>query len=123
MTVRALAKVKGEIILLLTGDAAGLLLDWETEIEAMLGDGCVMEILRDWGAKLAGAMLRLAAVLHCLEHGPAGCIAGETVTAAVEIARYLAPHAEAVLNMMQASEETAAHDARYVLRWIERHGR
>ena len=36
---------------------------------------------------------------------------------------YLVPHAEAVLNMMLASEETADDDARYVLRWIERHGR
>jgi hypothetical protein len=28
-----------------------------------------------------------------------------------------------VLNMMLANEETADDDARYVLRWIERHGR
>jgi len=82
-----------------------------------------MEIIRDWGAKLAGATLRLAAVLHCVEYGPSGCIEGRTIAAAVEISRYLVPHAEAVLNMMLASEETADDDARYVLRWIERHGR
>ncbi len=35
----------------------------------------------------------------------------------------LIPHAEAVLNMMQAKEDSADDDARYVLRWIERHGR
>ena len=42
----------------------------------MLGDGGQMEIMRDWGAKLAGETLRLAAVLHCVEHGPAGNIGG-----------------------------------------------
>ena len=78
--------------------------NWEAEIEAMLGDGGQMEIMRDWGAKLAGATLRLAAVLHCVEHGPAGRIEGATIAAAVEIARYLVPHAEAVLNMMLANE-------------------
>ncbi|MBI2826537.1 MAG: DUF3987 domain-containing protein [Planctomycetia bacterium] len=121
--VRALAEVEGEFVLHLEADAAVLLREWETEIEAMLGDGGQMEIMRDWGAKLAGATLRLVAVLHCVEHGPAGRIEGRTIAAAVEIARYLVPHAEAVLNIMLASEETADDDARYVLRWIERHGR
>ncbi|MBX3435418.1 MAG: DUF3987 domain-containing protein [Pirellulales bacterium] len=122
-TVRALAETEGEFILQLAADASAALREWETEIEAMLGDGGQMEIMRDWGAKLAGATLRLAAVLHCVEHGPVGRIEGRTIAAAVEIARYLVPHAEAVLNMMLASEETADDDARYVLRWIERHGR
>lgn len=121
--VRTLAEAEGETVLQLTSDAAAVLHDWESEIEAMLGDGGAMEIMRDWGAKLAGATLRLAAVLHCVEHGPAGRIEGRTIAAAVEIARYLVPHAEAVLNMMLASEDTADDDARYVLRWIERHGR
>jgi len=130
LAVRGLAESFGNIestsepsILGLSADAAGLLRGWEAEIEEMLGDGGAMEIMRDWGAKLAGATLRLAAVLHCVEHGPAGRIEGRTIAAAVEIARYLIPHAEAVLNMMLASEDTADDDARYVLRWIERHGR
>jgi isoaspartyl peptidase/L-asparaginase-like protein (Ntn-hydrolase superfamily) len=121
--VRALAAAEGELVLQLTPDAADWLQQWETEIEAMLDDGGQMEIMRDWGAKLAGATVRLAAVLHCVEHGAAGVIGEQTIAGAVEIARYLIPHAEAVLNMMLASEETADDDARYVLRWIERHGR
>ncbi len=122
-TVRALAEVEGETVLTLSADAAVLLRAWETEIEAMLGDGGQMEIMRDWGAKLAGATLRLAAVLHCVEHGAAGRIEGRTIAAAVEIARYLVPHAEAVLNMMSAKENSTDEDARYLLRWIQRHGR
>ncbi len=120
-TVRTMAGLEGEYVMQLAADALALLREWETEIEAMLGDGGQMEIMRDWGAKLAGATLRLAAVLHCVEHGPAGRISGPTITAAVEIARYLIPHAEAVLNMMQAKEESADDDACYVLQWIERH--
>jgi hypothetical protein len=122
-TVRALAEAEGETVLQLAADAAAFLHDWESEIEAMLRDGGQMEIMRDWGGKLAGATLRLAAVLHCVEHGPAGRIEGPTIGAAIEIARYLVPHAEAVLNMMLAKESSGDDDARYVLRWIERHGR
>ncbi len=122
-TVRKLAEVEGEFVLQLSDDAAPLLREWETEIEGMLGDGGQMEIMRDWGAKLAGATLRLAAVLHCVEHGPVGRIERRTLAAAVELARYLVPHAEAVLSMMHAKEENGDADAQYVLRWIERHSR
>jgi hypothetical protein len=122
-TVRKLAETEGDFVLQLGSRAAALLRDWEIEIESMLGDGGQLEIMRDWGAKLAGATLRLAAVLHCVEYGPVSSIKEHTMLAAVEIARYLIPHAEAVLNMMLASEETADDDAQYVLRWIERHGK
>lgn len=121
--VRKLADVADEHVLCLTADASAAFEQWEREIEAMLGAGGSMELMRDWGAKLAGETLRLAAVLHCVEHGPVGQIEGPTIIAAVEIARYLIPHAEAVLNKMSANEELADEDARYVLRWIERHGR
>jgi hypothetical protein len=122
-TVRTLAGLDGEHVLQLAADASTAFQEWEGEIESMLGEGGQMEIIRDWGAKLAGATLRLAAVLHCVEYGAAGNIGKATIEAAVEISRYLVPHAEAVLEMMQAKESTADDDARYVLRWIERHGR
>lgn len=121
--VRALAEVEGEFVLRLTDDAETSLREWETEIEAMLGDGGSMELMRDWGAKLAGATLRLAAVLHCLERGPTGRVEESTIAAAVAIGRYLIPHAETVLGMMSAREDATDKDARYLLQWIERHGR
>jgi hypothetical protein len=122
-TVRALAQVEDGFLLPLSADAAASFRDWEAEIETMLGDGGQMETTRDWGAKLAGATLRLAAGLHCAERGAAGRIEGATIRAAVELGRYLVPHAEAVLNMMQAKNKAGDDDARYLLRWIERHGR
>jgi hypothetical protein len=119
-TVRNLAGIEGEIVLRLAPEAAVELEQWEAEIETMLGDGGQLETMRDWGGKLAGATLRLAAVLHCVGHGATGCIAGPTLAAAIEIARYLMPHAEAVLNMMHVREQPGNDGARYVLRWIER---
>ena len=121
-TVRTVADTSRAVVLGLTTDATVVLRDWEGEIEEMLGDGGPMEIMRDWGAKLAGTTLRLAAVLHCVEHGPAGRISVETIEAAIEIASYLIPHTEAALDMMKAKEDLPEDDARYVLRWIERHG-
>lgn len=122
-TVRTLAESNSESVLHLSPDALVSLQEWETEIEDMLDDGGTMEIMRDWGAKLAGATLRIAAVLHCVEHGPAGQIETRTISAAIEISRYLVPHAEAVLNMMSAKESPTDENARYVLRWIERHSK
>ncbi len=118
--VRQLGRIEGEHVLHLSMDAARAFLEWETEIEAMLAEGGPMEGIRDWGGKLAGATLRIAAVLHCAERGAAGDIQAGTVNAAVEIARYLIPHAEAVLETMEAREDTKDDDARYVLRWIKR---
>jgi hypothetical protein len=121
--VRMLASVEGEHMLRLTPDASIRFKAWEAEIEEMLAEGGRMESIRDWGAKLAGATLRLAAILHCVEHGVTTDIGEATISAAVEIARYLIPHAEVVLNMMQAQEDSPDDDAQYVLRWIRRHNR
>ena len=122
-TVRKLDELEAETVLQLSPKAVNSLRDWETEIEAMLGDGGQMENMRDWGAKLAGATLRLAAVLHCVEYGPVHQIRKKTITAAIEIGRYLVPHADAVLNMMLTKGASGDADAHYVLRWIERHER
>jgi hypothetical protein len=121
-TVRSLHALDGEEVLQLTEDASSRFQEWEAEIESMLADGGRMETVRDWGAKLAGATLRLTAVLHCVKHGrPAGRIDRATITATIKIARYLIPHAETVLNKMQAQESPVDANTRYLLRWIERH--
>lgn len=116
--VQKLAQVEGEFALCLTKEAAAALETWETEVETMLRDGEQMELIRDWGSKLVGATLRLAAIMHCVERGVAGRIDGRTFAAAVTIARYLIPHAEFVLNFMAAADGID-DDAQYVLRWIE----
>jgi dsDNA-binding SOS-regulon protein len=124
-TVRTLALLEGEYVLTFSPAAESLFRQWETELELSLADGGAMEMIRDWGAKLAGATARLAAVLHCVEHsGPAGEVEPRTIEAAIKIARYLTPHAESVLHKMVAGDSAkVASDAEYVLRWIVRHER
>ena len=113
----------GLACLRLTPQAGETLHHFETFVQESLGDGGSMERIRDWGAKLCGATLRIAATIHCVERGLRGLIDDATIRAAVAIGEYLIPHAEAVLNMMQASDKTDDDNARYVLRWIVRHGR
>ena len=72
-----MAEVDGEAVLKLLADAAALLREWEAEIEAMLAAGGQMEIMRDWGAKLAGATLRLAVCCIALNMAWSGESTGE----------------------------------------------
>jgi hypothetical protein len=121
--VRELAAVPdGEQALRLSAAAEARLRDWEAEVERMLADGGELEALRDWGGKLCGLTLRLAGILHCVECGLAGEIQSETVEAAIQIARYAVPHAAAALALMAGGTATRDDDARWLWRWIERHG-
>jgi hypothetical protein len=121
--VRKLAALDEEFTLRFTPEALQEFQNWEAEIEEMLADGGQMEGMPDWGGKLAGETLRLAAIIHFVDHRPETAIDQKTIVAAIEIAEYLIPHAEAVLNMMEAADDDAVADAGYVLKWIRRHQR
>jgi hypothetical protein len=110
-------------VLRLSSDAVEVFYRWETEIEQMLDDGGPLEVMRDWGAKLAGATLRLAAAIHCIQHNVEFPIDAATIAAAVELSQYLIPHAEAALELMREPDESSPDDAQYLLRWIERHNK
>lgn len=89
-------------------------------IETELGSGS-LEPMKDWGGKLAGATLRIAAVLHCAgrgEDGLADDIDVGTIEAAQRIARWAIPHAAAALDLLAASDDEARDDAEYLLRWL-----
>lgn len=120
--IRSLLGDDREIRLRLSRDACESFEAWEREIEEELADGGLLEQMRDWGGKLAGATARIAAVLHCFEYGAEGTIETPTIEAGVRIARYLIPHAETALRLMTAKESRADDDARYVLRWIRERG-
>ena len=110
--------------LTLSPDAAQEFHDWQASIEAMLAEGGELEAIRDWGGKLAGETARLAAILHCVQHcrhAVSSSIDAATVRAAIEIGRYLIPHAQAVL--CDLAGDGPLDDARYILRWILRHAR
>ena len=104
----------------------------QDEMEAFLGwieprlaeDGDLGD-MTDWAGKLAGAVARIAGILHMLDRaGEAKAwehrVAGETMRRAVKIGHYLIPHARYALAVM--GSDPTVEDAKYVLRWIERRG-
>lgn len=76
-----------------------------------------LEALADWGGKLCGAVLRMAALLHCAEHKAAAAsvpLKKETFLNAVRIGEYLIEHAKAAYCLMGADKDVA--NAKYILK-------
>jgi len=110
----------------LTPEARKRLQALEERLEPHLGEDGDLGSLADWGAKLAGAVMRIAGVLHLVEN--AGSrepwtlqIEATTVEKAICIGQYLIPHARAAHAAMGADPKI--EDAKRVLRWIKRSGR
>ncbi len=111
-------------LLNLTADAEACLcafIDW---LEPQLAEDGALASMTDWAGKLAGAVLRLAGILHLSEHADKpepwlANVSAETIQRAETIGRYLIPHARAAYAEMGADEQIEA--AKFVLRWIERY--
>lgn len=119
--VTRLAANKCSVTLELDHKARLVFQAWQSEIEIMLRDGGELDTIPDWGAKLAGATLRIAGVVHIAEHGCGGCIAEPTLRGAIEIARYLIPHAKAAIGLMGAQDPTN-EAADWIVQWLLRNG-
>jgi replicative DNA helicase len=76
------------------------------ELEPRLAESGDLAPIADWASKLAGAVARVAGLLHIATHGGPGhrAITADTMTAAVVIGRYLLAHARKVLGQMGASD-------------------
>lgn len=75
------------------------------------------EDMRDWGGKLTGAMVRIAALLHAAtaEGDPTATpLTLEAMNNATHLAEFLSLHAEGAYQLMGA--DRAAEDAKYLLR-------
>jgi len=109
----------------LVEDAWVLLRQFMQKLEPELGAGGELKCAQDWGSKLAGAVARIAGVMHCVIHAYGEPwlhpLAATTMASAIEIGRYATTHALAAFEAMQADRRLS--DAQYVLRWIERHGK
>jgi replicative DNA helicase len=97
--------------------------DW---LEPQLGPDGDLGSLADWGAKLAGAAVRISGILHVAKKVSASApwqtlIDFATMEEAICIAKYLIPHAKAAHALMGA--DPAVEDAKRLLRWIEKGGR
>lgn len=114
---QSLTAAAGELPrLCLSDDARTLHRAFRLEAEPRLaGD---LADISDWAGKWAGAVARIAGVLHCVEYGPSREVSAETMRAAIEIGRYLLPHAARAFGLMLTpGEET---DALAVLTWLRR---
>ena len=94
-------------------------MDW---LEPQLGEYGAMSHFADWAGKLAGAVLRVAGLLHMAEtlgqNGQNGQISDNEVARAIRLARYLLPHAQAAYAEIGA--DPAIDAAKTILRWIEK---
>lgn len=76
----------------------------------------------DWASKLAGAVVRIAALLHLGDRIRTGYdhpISADTMAAAEQLGRYYLAHALAVFDLMGRTDPDL-DDARHVLDWITR---
>jgi hypothetical protein len=127
-TLAGLSKVvkeSGELepkIVKLSADARDYLTAFMDEIEQELREGGELRPIADWATKLAGAVARLATILHYAEHSfepnSISEIPAMAVSRAIKIGRYLIPHARAAYAEMGADIEI--EKARHLLRWIRR---
>jgi replicative DNA helicase len=116
--VHSLAEWEDPAVIPFTPAADEALLAFEQRIEPALGPGGALAHIADWGAKLAGAVARLAGLLHLGINVSTGWglpLAPETVHAAIRLGEYFADHALAVFDLMAADPLIA--DARAVAAW------
>jgi replicative DNA helicase len=106
----------------LTPDADAAVLTLEEAIEPRLAaDGGDLAHIVDWAAKLVGATVRIAALIHLADHLRTGWgepIQAATIDRATQLGHYYLAHALAVFDHMGA--DPVVEDARTVLSWITR---
>jgi hypothetical protein len=110
-------------ILNLDQAAEQLALQIESEIEPQLGPGGELGHIADWGAKLTGATMRVAGLLHLAQHPADGWrkpIGVDTLRAAMQVAGYYKANALMAFDAMQVDPVVA--DAEYLLGLIRRRG-
>jgi hypothetical protein len=111
----------GPVDLVLDSEAANLLNNFLRELEPRLAPIGDLGHVADWGNKLGGTVVRIAALLHVSARGLSErAIGTESLAGAIEVGDYLLPHALDAFDRMGTDEEMAG--ARRVLGWIEAKG-
>lgn len=110
-------------IILLEPAAASVVIELEESIEPTLAGDGELASLADWGSKLLGAIMRIAALLHLGQHGHQAVrrpLEASTVRSAAMIGDYFKSHAIRAFTTMQTDKDTA--DAAYLLDRLGKHG-
>lgn len=106
----------------LSRDALDYLTAFMDELEPQMAEGGALYSVADWATKLAGAVARIAAIIHFAANayapGSITEIPAGSVQRAIKIGRYLIPHALAAYAEMGADPQI--ENAKYLLRWIQK---
>lgn len=88
------------------------------DVERELGPGGEFELMADWAGKLHGAVMRLAGLLHLVEHDTPHdhhiCLG--TMRQAIALAAVLTEHARAAFALMGADPDIEC--AKHILAWL-----
>jgi hypothetical protein len=106
----------------ITADAQEVLFRFAEEIETELGVAGDLRDIVEWSSKLVGAVARIGGLLHLGDNANKKKpweipIPAHTMERAIQIGRYLIPHAKAAFALM--GTDPIVHDARYILNRIE----
>ena len=106
----------------LSADSYELWKCFERHIEPLMRVGEKYSHITDWAGKLAGAIVRIAGLLHIIRHvfqQPwLKAIQSEDMQAAIDIGNIMGEHALAVFEMMGA--DPAVEGAHTILYWIQK---
>ena len=117
--VRQILSTQGSGIVQLSPDADEIRKEYQGFVETKLGNE--WEHMRDWGGKLVGAMVRIAALLHLSSFPATEPISAETMAGATSIAEFLGAHAMAAYQMMGGDE--TQENAKYILKRVASEGK
>jgi hypothetical protein len=106
--------------LVISPDAAQLLMDFEAELEPRLAPSGDLGVIADWGSKAVGQTIRIAALLHLV--GGSGALRKPidvaSMTDAITLMGYYTAHTKAAFVAMGTDPSTV--DALYVLEHLKR---
>ena len=118
----SLAEWTDPAVLMVTEEARKLLTEYQKEIEPRLkANGGDLAELRDWASKLAGAVVRIAGLLHLagsLTTGYKEPVSEDTMGRAIQLGRYFTEHARAAFRQM--AMDPLIGDAQTLVSWMKR---
>lgn len=117
-----------KLLLELSPEANELLIEFEQWVEPQLRENGRLRPVVDWAAKLAGAILRIAGVLHIADYADiAGdthglsipqTVSADTMDRAIQLADFLISHARKSFDVMDIADDDIP-SCKKVLHWID----